>query len=66
MQREKLYNLQSKTYFNCTLFVFKKCKIMYDQFSSLRKIPYFMYKINCCLHIVELFTLHLFVYVEEI
>ena len=24
MQREKLYNLQTKVYFNCILFVFKK------------------------------------------
>ncbi len=24
MQREKLFNLQGKAYFNCTLFIFKK------------------------------------------
>jgi len=37
MQREKPYNLQSKAYFNCILFVFKKSKTLCDQFLPLRK-----------------------------
>ncbi len=38
MQREKLYNLHRKTYFNYVLFVFKKSKTVYDQFLRLRKL----------------------------
>ncbi len=38
MQREKLYNLHRKTYFNYVLFVFKKSKILCDQFSQPQKL----------------------------
>jgi hypothetical protein len=56
MQREKLYNLQRKAYFNCVLLV-KKNRILSDQFSKPRKksceekflFSYFIYKINCSL-----------------
>jgi hypothetical protein len=37
MQREKLYNLQIKVYFNCILFVFKKSKTLSDQFFVVAK-----------------------------
>ncbi len=30
MQREKLYNLHSKAYFNCVIFVFKESKTLCD------------------------------------
>ncbi len=33
MQHEKLYNLQTKVYFNCIHFLFKKSKTLCDQFS---------------------------------
>ncbi len=35
MQREKLYNLYRKTYFNCVLFVSKNRKTVCDQFLRL-------------------------------
>ena len=44
MQREKLYNLQRTAYFNCLFFLFKKSKILYDQFSTLRKNRVFRHK----------------------
>src|ERR1700722_11574361 len=48
MQREKFYNPQSKAYFNCILFVFKNSKILCDQFSSLRKNPFFSTRTRNC------------------
>ena len=44
MQREKLYNLQSKAYFNCVVFVFKKRKILCEQFLSLQKKSFFLHE----------------------
>jgi hypothetical protein len=35
MQREKLYNPQSKANFGCVIFVFKKSEIVSDQFLPL-------------------------------
>jgi hypothetical protein len=68
MQRETLYNLHRKTYFNCVLFLFKKSKILWDQFLRLQKLisQNFAFfenkKINFVMWIVERFTLHLEVY----
>ena len=41
MQREKLYNLQSKPYFNCEVFVFRESKTLCDSFSRWEKIIFF-------------------------
>jgi hypothetical protein len=61
MQREKLYNLQSKAHFNYLLLVSKKSKILCNQFllprktyffSIWREISFFLldiYKVNCSL-----------------
>jgi hypothetical protein len=55
MQREKLYNLQNKAYFNY-VFLVKEIKLLRDQFSLPRKnheeklrFSYFIYEINCSL-----------------
>jgi len=44
MQREKLYSLQNKLYFNCILCVFNRSKTLCDHFSLLRKNHFFLYK----------------------
>jgi hypothetical protein len=43
MQREKLYNLQSKAYFNCILFVSKKTKLCATSFRRCEK-SFFLHK----------------------
>src|ERR1700722_13081799 len=55
MQREKLYNPQSKAYFNCILFVFKNSKILCDQFSLLRKNPFFSTRTRNCFFLISSF-----------
>ncbi len=72
MQREKLYKLQSRAYFNCVLFAFKRSESLCNQFSMLRKAvsqnfasfenKKYTTKISFTLWIVEVFALHLLVY----
>jgi hypothetical protein len=73
MQREKLYNLQIKVYFNCILFMFKNtpnslrsvfttAKIGRTAFCVFFENKKYTIKMNFSLYIVELFTLHLVVY----
>ncbi len=47
MQREKLYNLQTKVYFNCILFVFKKkAKLCVTSFRHCEKRPQEIWSFN--------------------
>ena len=41
MQREKLYNLQTKVHFNCILLILKKTKTLCDRFVPLWKNHFF-------------------------
>ena len=52
MQREKLYYLQSKAYFNSILFIFKKSKTL----SPLQKNHFFLHKRE-----ISFFSFHLFI-----
>ncbi len=48
MQREKLYNLESKAYLNCVLFVFKQSTILCEHFSKGQNFIDFEHKnYNC-------------------
>ena len=72
MQREKLYNLHRKNYFNCVSFVLKTSKILQDQFSQPQKLVVHSFaffenktyaiEISFTMQIVELFMMHLVVY----
>ena len=55
MQREKLYNLHSKAYFNCIIFVFEESKTLYDSFSRLGKDLFFLHECECSFFLFHLF-----------